>query len=149
MFPFTLVIILFIYGEFCRDIETRYVARLFQYTLSVGFLSQFFLSPEYNLLLSAALPVSICLYTIATTSSKMVRFIFGLVATFTSVICYSLFTADASVIPWDFFHDHSHRILRESLVFAIGSLAYYNKAKNHEVVNWFAAVLIYIEYLTL
>lgn len=147
MFPFTIVLILFIYGEFCKDLETRYIARLFQYTLSFSFLSQYFLSSDFNIALNYILPVLICFYTISISSSKLVKICFFSIIIFLSLLSYSLYTSDVFISEW--VHNKSHRILREALVFSLGYLSYYNKADNCESINWIVVILIYIEYLTL
>lgn len=150
MLPYLLPICLFIYGEFSKGRNTRFISRIlfYTYTLSVLFPLYSDTSKEAILLAMMILITGIG-YCIATLHS-----IFGkaalCVALVSSVLNYiALYLQDYTFLQTiPYYVDYSHLIFRESLILGISVSSIEEKLETHDFkLEFYIALLWAYEHL--
>ncbi|QXN60171.1 hypothetical protein KUA24_104 [Vibrio phage HNL01] len=134
------------YGEFSKDIDTRYFARLLLYLFLFTMFTPFMLATDDALIANVTGLCAVLVYQLKTTDSKAVA-LGCYVGIFMSCWVTTSLVFNTNLIPFEWLQYNSHRIIRESIIFTLGALAYYNNAKDNENLNWLVGFIIYIEYL--
>lgn len=124
MSPFLLPLILFLYGEFSKDLSTRYIARILLYSSTLSVIVPMYApTAELSLIYGAAIFCGGISYCIATCHKRLskVLLLIPLICTFLNYV--SLYLKDYEfLLSIPYYAEYSHMMIREFLVMAVANL---------------------------
>ncbi len=146
MSPFILPLVLLLYGEFSKDIDTRFVARILFYTQILAvYLPMYVPLANQGLLLGAMLScggLAYCIITCKNYTSKTV-FCISLVCCFLnySSIYFKDFTFILSI---PYYKDYSHMIIRECMLTGVANMTLHQRDRWSDAKVSYIVVMIYV-----
>ncbi|CAH9014955.1 putative TMhelix containing protein [Vibrio phage 424E50-1] len=130
MIPYLLPIVLLMYGEFSKDIHTRFIARVLFYSYAMSYIlaGQIPLDNNQEILFNSGI---LCLglsYAVVRCRNLISRIPFMLALFGVTLNTISLYLGDFRIIEiLPYYANNSHYLIRECILFGIGSFGLWKR----------------------
>ena len=152
MSPFILPLILFLYGEYSKDLDTRFVARILFYSQTLAVLLPMYMpSADQGLILGVMLSCGGLAYCIATCKTYVSKIVFCLSLLCCFINYSSIYLKDFTfILSIPYYKDYSHMIIRECMVAGVANMALHQRDRWADMhVNYIVAVVYILEFIGL
>ncbi|QVW05519.1 anti-holin [Vibrio phage ICP1] len=120
MIPFLLPLILWLYGEFSKDMTTRYISRTILYGYAFSVIFQSYVPAEYSLYVGMGIFLSAMTLSLFYATTKTTQVCFSLVIILVFINFWSLITNDPYIVQnFPLYSNNSNQVIRELILFGV------------------------------